>query len=246
MEFVKFMNENKELPHENIKEKLEKKYKLRVILDYSNKFYMVKSTNFSDFKNPLVRQCTGIIVNKEDNKILHYFGEKTYDTLNNFNNNIIEKNKINVKNCFISAYINGYIIKVFYYNNEWIFASTKHTNIKYFKINNVSLYSMFKSCILESFNDIQDFLNLLNNNYCYTFMFNENKNNIYFINKVFLDDLVEDFNLNNFKSLNSYINISNLHDENKFIIIEKENGKIIKKICLSGKHAKALISNFTE
>lgn len=243
MEIINFLDKNKNLTYEEIKKTLEEKYKLRFILDHSKKFYMIKSTNSSDFKIPLVRQCTGIIIDKESNKILHYFGEKTYDSLNNFNNNTIEKKEINIKYCFIGPYIDGYIIKIFYYKSEWIFASTKHTNVKYFKIGEISLYSIFELCILETFNNIQDFLNLLDNNYCYTFIFNSENKKINFINKIFLDNLVEQYNLTNFKILSFYKNnnMFGLNNEDKFIIIEKENNKIIKKICLPGKHVKKLL-----
>lgn len=243
MEVINFLNKNKNLTYEEIKKILEEKYKLKVILDYSKNFYMIKSTNLSDFKIPLVRQCTGIIIDKENNKILHYFGEKTYDSLNNLNNNTIEKREINIKYCFISPYIDGYIIKIFYYKSKWIFASTKHTNIKHFNVGETSLYSMFELCILETFNNIQDFLNLLDINYCYTFIFNSENRKIHFINKIFLDNLVEQYNLNNFKNLTFYKNKNAFlsKDEDKFIIIEKDNNNIMKKICLPGKHVKKLL-----
>lgn len=243
MDIKKFMDENKKLPYEEIKEILEKKYKLRVILDYNKNYYMIISTESSDFSNNFIRNCTGTII-ENNNNILHYFSEKTYDTINILNNNMMEKKKINKEKCFVSPYIDGYIIKIFYYK-EWSFATSKHTNIKYFKINNsTSLYSIFESYVLECFYNMSDFLNSLDYNYCYSLILNKEKG-LFFINKVLLNNLTEDFNFNNFRPLNFYNvnNIQEIDDEDKFIIIEKKDNYVTKKIRLPGKHLKLLIKD---
>lgn len=240
MEFKNFMNKNKNLCYEELENLLYKKYKLIINMDKSNKYYMICATNDSDFKNLFVRQSTGIILEKNTNQILHYFGEKAYDIDNIYNNNIINLKDINLKSCYITQYTNGYIIKTFYYEGEWKFATSKHTDIKYFKIKNknTNLYNIFKNYILKTFSTIKDFLNLLDEKYCYTFILNDNIN---IINKFDLKILKEQFNFNNYVPLYKY-SINKSNKDKKFIIIEKDNdNEIVKKIHISTNSIKRIL-----
>lgn len=244
MEVKKFMEENNYLTYEELEKLLYKKYKLKTRLDINNNYYMISTTNESDFTNNFVRQCTGIILEKDTNKILHYFGEKTYDIANDYNNNIINLNDVNLEKCYITEYISGYIIKIFYYNNKWNFSTSKHTNIKYYKIDGKVLYNTFENIILRSFDTIYDFLNLLNEEYCYTFILENDNEKLKIINKIDLKMLKEQFNFNNYKSLHKFINNKN-EKNNKFIILEKDNNEqIIKKIHISVDDMKKIICKY--
>jgi hypothetical protein len=229
MEIRNFMNKNNLLSYDQLKEKLYKKYKLKTNIDKSDNYYMISTTNECDFSDLLVRQSTGIVIDKKTNNILHYFGEKTYDIVNKYNNNIINLKNINFKNCYISNYIDGYIIKIFNYEGKWKFATSKHTNIKYFKTEDKILYNIVEKSILKLFDNINDFLHTLDNDYCYTFMLNNN--NFSIINKIKLKTLNEEFNCNNYISLHKYK--YNKKNE-KFIIVEKNDKKeIVNKIHIS-------------
>lgn len=246
MEVINFFNKHKEIPYKDIKNILENEYKLKIRLDSSNSYYMICTTNDSDFKNIFVRQCTGIILEKDTNNVLHYFGEKAYDVNSDYNNNIINFKNINLKNCYITQYIDGYIIKTFNYNGKWKFATSKHTNIKNFNIENknINLYNIFKNCILKTFDKIDDFLNLLDKKYCYTFILTDKYINL--INKFDLKLLKEQFNLNNYISLFRYFNkkINKYNENKKFIIIEiNKNNELIKKIHISIDNIKKLLNN---
>lgn len=232
MEVLDFINKNKNLKYEDIKNILETKYNLHIRLDKSNDYYMISTTTKSDLNNIFIRQCTGIIINKACNKILHYFGEKAYDINNTNDNNTIEIKNINIKKCLIAPYIDGHIIKVFNYKKEWRFATSKHTNIKLYRLNNenITLYEMFKNCILKTFDTMIDFLNSLDVSYCYSFILKDN--NLYLINKMYIHKLEEYYNFNNFRFL---FNINNTLNEvfDKYLIIEKDNKKIKRKIHAS-------------
>lgn len=246
MEVLKFFNENKNLTYENIKNILEDKYKLKLITDKTNNYYMICTTDNSNFNDIFIRQCTGVILEKGTNKILHYFGEKTYDVDNKYNNNVINLKDINIKNCYITKYVNGYIIKTFNYKGKWMFATSKHTNIKYFNIKNknIKLYNIFKNYILKTFDKIEDFLNLLDKNYCYTFILTDNYINL--INKVNLSNLEQHFNLNSYISLSKYKyfnkNFNKNDKDQNFLIIEiNKNSEVIKKIHISTDNIKKIL-----
>lgn len=234
MEVLNFINKNNKRSYDEIKTILEEKYKLEVRMDKSNNYFMISLSNNSDFKIPFVRQCTGIVIEKDTYKILHYFGEKTYNIIddNNDNNILINLEDINIKNCIITPYINGYIIKIFIHKGLWKFATSKHTNIKNFKTQDGLLYNMFKKCILNNFFSLTDFLNTLDKKYCYSFILNKDKISI--INKIYLDTLKEYHNLTNYKEL---IDIN--YNFDKYLIIEKdENFKILRKIIVSKEYIK--------
>lgn len=242
MEVLNFFNENKNLTYENIKDILEDKYKLKLIIDKINNYYMICTTDNSDFNDLFIRQCTGIILERGTNKILHYFGEKAYDLDNK--NSIIKLKDINIKNCYITKYINGHIIKTFNYKGKWMFATSKHTNIKYFNIKskNINLYNIFKNCLLKTFDKMEDFFNLLDENYCYTFILTDNYINL--INKINLSNLEQHFNLGNYISLSKYKYFNKNDKDEKFIIIEiDKNSEPIKKIHVSTNSIKKLLYN---
>lgn len=228
MDVKKFI-ENKYSFNE-LKKILEDKYKLKIIIDKSNDYFMISETIESDFKNSFVRQCTGIIINKACNKILHYFGEKSYETIKNRTNNSLNIEKTKIDCYYITPYIQGYIIKMFYYKNKWNFSTSVHTNIKLFntKENNCKLYDIFKDSILNIFKTMDDFLYNLEYNYCYSFILNKENKKIEMLNKTNMKTLNIEINLNNYIKLENY-NFNTKFD--KFILIEKDKSdKIINKI----------------
>jgi hypothetical protein len=237
MEVLNFINKNKKRSYDEIKTILEEKYKLEVRMDKSNDYFMISLSNKKKIKNIFVRQCTGIIIEKDTYRILHYFGEKTYNIIDNDinNNDLISLEDINIKNCIITPYINGYIIKIFIHKGLWKFATSKHTNIKNFKTQYGLLYNIFKKCILNNFFSLHDFLNTLDEKYCYSFILDKNKISI--INKIYLNTLNEYHNLNSYKELSDI-----KYNFDKYLIIEKdENLKILRKIIISKEYIKKYI-----
>lgn len=236
MEALNFINKNKKLKYEDIKLILENRHNLEIRLDRSNDYYMISTTNKSNFNDNLVRQCTGIMIEKDTNKILHYFGDKTYDIKNIYNNNTIKIENIKISNCLVSPYMNGNVIKVFNCKGKWRFATSKHTNIKVFYLNNknITLYKMFEESILKIFDSINDFTNTLDILYCYSFILE--KNNISMINKVCLNKLEVYYNFNMFKPL-----LDIKYNFKKYLIIEKIDEKVIKKIHASINDIKYII-----
>jgi hypothetical protein len=242
MEVLKFFKENKNASYKHIEDILKNKYKLELRLDKSNDYFMISTTDYCDFSDIFIRQCSGIIIEKNTYNVLHYFGEIAYDINNDHcKNNNIKIEEINIQNCLISRYIDGYVIKIFKINKKWTFATSKHTNIRKYKINekNITLYEIFKNSILNSFETIDDFLNSLDNIYCYSFILSNNK--LYFLNKVDINKLEEYYNFNNFKYI---LNINDIINKNyeKYLIIEKRNDIIYRKTRISINDIKILFN----
>lgn len=216
------------LNHNDLEILFKKEYKLNVKnFFYEPNIYCLEFTPKSDFNNKIVRQCTGIILEKNTNMILHYFGEKTYKKIKNINidedgYDVISLEKINFDNVYIREYIEGPIIKLFYHENKWKYVITPYKN----KVN-------FWKFIEKSFKSRYDFIQTLNYKYCYSFTINNEK--IVFINKtnlitlkVSLNSSVDEIKFKNF-NLNKYE-----YNEMKFFLIEKDkNNEIITKIKVS-------------
>lgn len=242
MEITKFINDNK---LENIKEK----YNLSIKNDKDN-YYMINYIQKNILPNNIINYFSGTILEKNTNKVLHYFNGRTSII------NIIDyiKKNITINDFYIKNIFTGPIIKIFNYNNKWIVSTSYHTNAKKFFVKNnrkKSLYNLFKDIILEKGCNMSFFWNNLNNKYCYTFIINHkeignNSNSLIFLSK---------FNLMNGKEYDNYLfkqktnykfNIiippsykitklnvlNNLNQDQKYILIEKNknNENIFNKI----------------
>lgn len=107
--------ENK--PFEQIKEELEAE-PLNIKVNEKDNLYLCKYNQIdSDFNYKMVRQCRGIILEKNTNKVIAFPFSKFF--------NIQEghADKVDFINSSISSKIDGSLIKIFYYNNKWNIAS---------------------------------------------------------------------------------------------------------------------------
>jgi hypothetical protein len=215
MDVLGFLKSNQHKNYEELKIIFEKKYNLKVIIDINKNYFMLLCTDKSNLRNKLVRQCTGIIIDTKTRNVLHYFGEKTYD------NNIINESYF-FDNFFIEPYIDGIVIKFFIHNNKWKMATSKHTNIKIFKINDITLYNIFEKVIKDIFESMKLFLKGLNKDYCYSYLLYNN--NIKLINRVCLKTLIPEFNIKDSIPLINFLKIQN-NDIKKYILTKiDENG----------------------
>lgn len=224
MDVAIFLKNNCDKNYDEIKTLFEKKYNIKVNIDQNKNYYMLLNTNKSNIRKKIVRQCSGIIIDTKTNNILYYFGEKSYQ------NNFITESYL-LDNFLVGPYINGIIIKIFRHNNKWKMATSKHTNIKNFKVNNIILYDIFKKTVTDLFDSMQLFFKYLDSNYCYTYLlYSSNyKNNIKLINKVNLKTLKIDFNIKDYIPLINFSNTENNNDIKKYILLKiEENG--IKRI----------------
>ena len=69
MEVRNFMNDNKNVSFLDLKEKLYKEHNIKINEDIKNNYYMLTSTNKSDYNNIFIRQCTGLILEKDNSRI---------------------------------------------------------------------------------------------------------------------------------------------------------------------------------
>jgi hypothetical protein len=176
MEFYKFISDNGISNFEDLKSLLSvEPYFIKVKEDnvLTNLALLHNEVGKSDFNNKIVRICNGIIIEKSTLKIVCYTLEKCEED-NKVSAELDFENDIYIQNC-----VEGALIRLFNYNNEWVVSTKKCINSSNSKwISQKSFFQLF----LEAFPSFtNDKLETLNKNYCYSFILSHPENDI--INK---------------------------------------------------------------
>lgn len=179
----------------------------------TNKLYMVLFGDNCDFSDPIVRQASGMILEKGTNKLVHYSFEKCYEGFDNdwvkISQDPYPKSRV-PDDYSVELYFEGSIIKLFYYDGMWNTATSKnieaHTNTwtstKTFDLLFAEgVYGTHKTTYRQ-------FLDSLDKNYCYTYILQHPENIlgypvadacIYYVNKVNRETLEEERPTNELK-----------------------------------------------
>lgn len=247
---------------ENLKVILEKKLNVRV-KDYNN-LYSIHITKNSCLSKEAVRDCTGIVLEKDTNKVVHFSFSKSYDSIgnNNKSNNEICIDDIDFRNVKCELYNEGTLIKVFWDSNKWN-TGTSNTIYAYksFWGGNKSFYEMFVEGVKKTYpyiTTIAQFYGVLNKEKCYTFLLQHpnsvkilevNEPRIIEINSVCLKTLEEERPTSSFYTIKSVFSL-NENISNNYILyeyypgdssrikrrIKKLNLKYLDLIKLRGNH----------
>lgn len=209
---TKFINENYN-SFEELKFGLTKApYYLNVKEDVN--LYMLCFTDLSDLTLKEVRDCTGIILEKETNQVVHFSFPKCYEGIYNPNSfaNILKgpesfqtdlyKGDINSMNnsddskFTFNLFFIGSIIKLYFYNDGWHIGTSKNLNAENsFWSSKKSFETLFVEAVEESGEETSytDFVEKLDPNYCYSYLLQHPENNcivnvskpfIFILNKV--------------------------------------------------------------
>jgi hypothetical protein len=140
---------------------------------HSDNLYMIFFKDDADFKDPIVRQANGVILEKNTNKIIHYSFEKTYDGLSpepkkdSFNELELDK-----KSLQIELFNDGSIIKLYYYCDKWNIGTSRFLDAeRSYWGSSKSFKVLFEETIKNTFNtDLSTFFETLDKSYAYTFI----------------------------------------------------------------------------
>ena len=239
---------------EEVKSKLENKPYNLSIKDTEN-VYIVRNNPKLELLTDISKECNGIIIEKETNKMLCY-GYNCMITGNN--EDLLSKN---IGEHTIQKAIDGTIIRMYYYNNEWWTCTNRSIDAK--KTHWISEKS-FDELFKEASNKLDR--SILNKQYTYIFILRHPENRhiskiispeIIYIGSRNMDtlEIVYDENLNDFKKCeNIYFNtwqdmINELrtgsYDIMGFIITDKDGG-MTKYISDNFKLVKELKGNIPD
>ncbi len=235
-EIQKFIKE-KNLPFEDIKEILiNEPYNFSI--KETDKLYMVSFTDLSDYTDNLTREANGVILDKENNNVVHFSFNKCYDGIKNKNTEIIDckylkdfySNEVNEENIVIEEYNEGSLIKVYYFEDRWNISTSRTLEAD-------KTYWTSKKSFEELFNESVDeeFYDYLDKDYCYTYllihpeikMVVDNKDiNVKFVNKVNLNTFEECIYKE--KQDITLEEATNSTNKNYIVYYTEENGKTIR------------------
>lgn len=132
------------------------------------------------------------IIEKENNYILHYLSNETFLCRNNKDEKELKEENYNFSNIF----------KIFNYENEWITVTEKDVN----------------NYIEKTFGNVNDFFEILNKEYYYTYIIDNEK--ISFLSKGKINNQEQKYNENIYNILCNeyytliYKNLKNINNEN--------------------------------
>ncbi len=168
MEFLNFLKINNLSSFEEIKSVVEnEQYKLKIKeSDLYPNLYLICQTEESDNSIPFVRECNGIILEKNTNKIVCYSFEKCED-MENINP------KININEARFDIAIDGVLIRVYNYNGIWMISTKKCIDAKKARwLTTKSFHEMFEEVF-----PTEKIANMDVND-CYTFILCHPENNM--------------------------------------------------------------------
>lgn len=211
--------------------------------------YMVLFTDKCDFSDPRVRQASGMILEKETNKLLHFSFEKCYDGVDgdwaSLSNDPYNKQKLDSQDYTTELFFEGSIIKLFYYEERWNIATSK--NIEGHKnrwSSNKTYDILFAEAIEKTYNvQLADFFETLDKKWCHTFLLQHPENVlahpvgvpvVYYVNKVNLESLEEETPEKENLTINKTIDeVIADNSQNYMIYIKNDQGKIERIKCLT-------------
>lgn len=158
MQLLNTLNSNNIRHYEDVKEFLSNEPYNLIVKEDGDLYMVVYSRKTSNLDNELVKQCRGIILEKETNKIVCY----TFNM-----GEIIDDGDVKIE-----LSIDGTQIRLYNYNNEWRCATTRCIDAKKAMwFSQKSFYELFKDA------DTIDYTKL-DKNYCYSFVLCHPENRI--------------------------------------------------------------------
>ena len=143
-------------------------YNLTLSEDTDQNIYMINYNKLnSDLTNKLVKECRGVLLEKDTNKVLCYtFDRKEKpDDMKTFLSE-------NWNNLSFYESIDGSQIRLYYHNETWNIATTRCINASNaFWYSNKSFETLFRECFDLDYDK-------LNTNYCYSFVIKHSENRI--------------------------------------------------------------------
>jgi hypothetical protein len=172
MELTKFIKDNNINDFHNLKNILESEiFKLKIKEDNSlPNLFLIYNTEESNFDAIFVKECNGIILDKNTFKIVCY----TFDKCNDSDklNEIFDMN-----NLYLEPSLEGTLLRLYYYDDKWILSTKKCINANNSKwLSQKSFFQLFLECFEE--NQINYLFENLNKNLCYSFILTHPENNI--------------------------------------------------------------------
>ncbi len=238
MEVINFV---KELSFEQVQLECEK---LKIRVKSHDNLYMLNFMDDADFTNPIVRQANGVIFEKETNKLVHYSFEKYYENSSVSNDTYDldlkydEYGRLLGGECY--PFIEGSLIKVYYYNNAWCVSTSKCIDAsRSYWSSNKSFDELFRETVLS-----EGFYDKLDKNCCYTYILQHPE--IITINQVLKPKLILLNTINPDTVDSIYCKNSDIPIDNECYVIHLDHGKSVKVLSDNFVKWKSILSEYKD
>jgi hypothetical protein len=146
---------------------------LKIEVKETEKLFMLCFISSSDLEDKMIRECNGIIFEKETNKLVHYTFPKCYDYAYEDSDVSLDTRRIKDDTTeVVNWFIDGSIIKLFYYDSKWSIATSR--NIEGFKnkwSSSKTFEDLFKDAVEISHSTIYDiYLETLDKSCSYSYI----------------------------------------------------------------------------
>jgi hypothetical protein len=171
MELLKFIQNNQISNYDILKNALESEpYNLKIKEDNNYpSLFLIHNMENSNKELDIVRECNGIILDKNNFKIVCY-------TFNKLSDEIDIPEYLNKDNLYIENAIEGTLVRYFNYNEKWILSTKKCIDASKSRwVSTKTFHELFEDCLFVK--NIENITNL-NPNYCYSFIITHPDNNI--------------------------------------------------------------------
>lgn len=157
----------------------------KVSVKNNNLIYMLMFTDDSDWSDPVIRECNGVIFEKDTNALLHYSFSKAYDGLETENHaadehvkDVFHAKEADLVNSTLEVFFEGTLMKVFYHNDKWNVSTSHHLDArKNFWTSKRSYFELFCESIKYAFDKTFDeFTEKCDKNYCYSYLLQHPEN----------------------------------------------------------------------
>ena len=150
------------------------------VVKETDELFMLCMSDRSDISLKATREATGIIFEKNTNKLIHYAFAKAYEGVEDGNDtSVLDKDCFYLDNIqptdslIIDHYFEGSMIKLYHYNGKWNIGTSRHI------LGNQNRWSskytfekLFSDCVVKSYNcTFNAFKESLDPAYAYTFLF---------------------------------------------------------------------------
>lgn len=141
--------------------------------------FMLCMTDESDLNLQVCREATGIIFEKNTNKLVHYSfakayeGFKTSDTISSFQEDFLFEGAVKDSDSLVfDHYFEGSLIKLYFHEGKWKCATSKHLSADANRWGSKNSFEkLFIDCVKKTYGcEFEKFTDSLDTGFCYTFL----------------------------------------------------------------------------
>jgi hypothetical protein len=170
MEFIQWIQSKNFENFESLKSVVEAEpYHMKIKTDDAYPtLYLICGTENTSYVESWMKECNGLILEKETNRIVCY----TFDKMDDFEDGVVDS-RIDPSTSHFEISVEGALMRLFYYQGQWILSTKRCINAR-------RTHWLSKKSFHEMFEEVYPMSQMtrLNENHCYSFVLCHPKNSM--------------------------------------------------------------------